>query len=274
MFQKIGYQRVFRKTGNSKRLSRKNLLENVFQPRKALLSQQLNCCFRSFNFKLWTKRYPLLVFYRSKDHVFCLSCVLLATSSTSLFNNLPCFSKWNKTREKTEEHSNTSTHKESTSQLEDLKAWFSNADLNVPFSFDNERQQRIEKNTKIFRWVIEVIITCGRQCLPPRAYRKKTPDTNSRIFFTILRLLGKANQTLKENWENPIAWNAQYLLLHIQNEIIDIIAYGILQRDLIDEVKTAKCFTILADKLRVIMLNDFPFVWHMVINRMIYARSS
>ena len=51
------------------------------------------------------------------------------------------------TGEKTEKHNNTSTHKESMSKLEEFKARFSNPDLNVPFSFDNERQQRIENST-------------------------------------------------------------------------------------------------------------------------------
>ena len=46
---------------------------------------------------------------------------------------------------------NTNTHKESMPKLEDFKARFSNPDLTVPFSFDNERQQRIENNTGILR---------------------------------------------------------------------------------------------------------------------------
>ena len=79
------------------------------------------------------------------DSIFCLSCVLFAISLTSLFNKLPGFSKWDKTGEK----KNTSTHKESTSKLEDFKARFSNPDLTTTFSFDNERQQRIENNTEI-----------------------------------------------------------------------------------------------------------------------------
>ena len=49
--------------------------------------------------------------------------------------------------------------------------------------------------------------------------------------------------------DNPIARNAQYLPPQIQNEIIGIIAYDVLQRNLIDEVEKAKLFTILADEL-------------------------
>ena len=69
----------------------------------------------------------------------------------SLFNKLSGFSKWRKTGEKMEEHSKPIAHKESMSKLEDFKARFSNPALNVPFSFDNESQQRIENNTEILR---------------------------------------------------------------------------------------------------------------------------
>ena len=77
--------------------------------------------------------------------------------------------------------------------------------------------------------------------------------------MAILRLLDKSNQTLKEHLDNPIARNAQYLSPQIQNEIIRVIAYAVLQRDLINEVKKAKFFTILADEVEVTMLNNFPF---------------
>ena len=89
-----------------------------FNSRKALLSQHacmVHGCFRSFNCKLWTKRYLFFVYSRSMDSVFYLSCVLFARLSTSLFNKLPGFSRWHKTGEKTEEHYNTSTHKENMS---------------------------------------------------------------------------------------------------------------------------------------------------------------
>ena len=175
-----------------------------------------------------------------------------------MFNKLPGLSKWCKTGEKTEEQNNTSTLKESMSKLEDFKARFSNPDLTVSFSFDNERQQMIESNTEILRWVIEVIITCGKQCLSLRSHREKTRDINSGNFLAILRLLGKTNQTLKEHLDNPIARNTQYLSPQIHNKIIGIIAYNVLQRDLIDEVKKAKFFTILADEIEIHHVEQLP----------------
>ena len=82
-----------------------------------------------------------------------------------------------------------------------------------------------------------------------RAHREKTPDTNSGNFLAVLRLLGKTNQALKEHLDNPIARNTQYLSLQIQSKIIGIIAYDVLQRVLIDELKKAKFFTILTSHL-------------------------
>ena len=92
------------------------------------------------------------------------------------------------------------------------------------------------------RWVIEVIITCGKQCLPLRAHREKTPVENSGNFFTTLRLFVKTNQTLKEHLNNPIGRNAQHISPQIQNEIIGIIAYDVLLRDKKDEVKKRNIF--------------------------------
>ena len=129
----------------------------------------------------------------------------------------------------------------------------------MPFSFDNERQKRIENKTENSRWVIEVIKTCGKQCLTLRAYREKTTtDTNSGNLWAILRLAGKTNQTLKKHLDNPIASNTQYLLPQIQNEIIGIIAYDVLQIDLIDEVMKTKSFTILADEIEIHHVEQLP----------------
>ena len=148
-FVQVNWKFFFAKQEILNNISRKNLLDNVFQPEEDFTfpAKQFHGCFRPFNYKLWTKRYPFLVYSRSMDSVFCLPCVLFATSSISLFNKLPGFSKWHETGEKTEEHNNTSTHKGSMLKFEDSKARFSNPDLKVPFSFDNERQQRIENNT-------------------------------------------------------------------------------------------------------------------------------
>ena len=49
-----------------------------------------------------------------------------------------------------------------------------------------------------------------------------------------------------------------YLSAQTQDELINIIAYDVLQRDQIDEVKKAKFFTILADKVESSHVKQLP----------------
>ena len=57
------------------------------------------------------------------------------------------------------------------SKRKDFRARFTNPGLTVTFLFDNEK--------RFFSRVIEVYITCGKQCLSLRAHQEKTPDTKS-----------------------------------------------------------------------------------------------
>ena len=63
--------------------------------------------------------------------------------------------------------------------------------------------------------------------------------------------------------DNPIAKNAQYSP-QIQNEIIGVIAYDALQRDLMDEVKKAKFFIILADEVESHFAEQLPICVRLV----------
>ena len=82
--------------------------------------------------------------------------------------------------------------------------------------------------------------------------------------MAILRLFGKTNQTLKEYLDNPIDRSAQSLPSQIQKEIIDIIAYDVLQGDIIDEAKKAKFFTTLTDEVESHHLEQLPICMRFV----------
>ena len=55
-----------------------------------------------------------------------------------------------------------------------------------------------------------------------------------------------------------IAKNATYLSPKVQNEIINIIGYDILLADLINEIKGAKFFSILADEVESPKVEELP----------------
>ena len=56
----------------------------------------------------------------------------------------------------------------------------------------------------------------------------------------------------------PVARSATYISSKIKNEIINVIAYDVLQKYLIDEIKTAKFFTILADEVESHHVEQLP----------------
>ena len=81
---------------------------------------------------------------------------------------------------------------------------------------------------------------------------------NSGNFLAILRLISKYNPELKQHLSSPAARNATYVSPSIQNELINIIAYDILQKKLIEEIKDAKFCSILADEVENHHVEQLP----------------
>ena len=125
---------------------------------------------------------------------------------------------------------------------------------------DTTLQKRIEENRAILRDVIRDIILCGKQCTSYRGQRENINDTtiNSGNFLAILRLIGQYRSELGKHLSMAVAKNAKYISPTIQNEIIDIIAYNILQAKLIKEIKDAKLFSILADEVENHHVEQLP----------------
>ena len=96
------------------------------------------------------------------DALFCLPCVLFSKSKENNFKKIPGFSKWYKTSEKVEEHCSYSVHDRSMFRLEEFKERFQNPQSTVSCTTDKTLQQRVEHNTKVLKWIIEVVILCGK----------------------------------------------------------------------------------------------------------------
>ena len=122
--------------------------------------------------------------------------------------------------------------------------------MTIPYSFDDTKESRVSKNREILKWVIKTIILCGKQCIALRGHREDINSNNKfGNFLAILKLLSETNSELMDYLEAPSAKNATYISPGIQNELIDIISYDVLQKQLIDEVKEAKFFSIIADEV-------------------------
>ena len=119
-----------------------NLLDNYFKPDK--------------NFE-----------FPGNGRSICLPCVLFSKNKENNFTKIPSFSEWYKSGEKDEEHCSSSVHDRGMSRLEEFKERFQNPQSTIPYSTDKTLQQRAEHNTEeVLKWIVEVVILCGKQCLP------------------------------------------------------------------------------------------------------------
>ena len=93
-----------------------------------------------------------------------------------------------------------------------------------------------------------------------RGHRGNINDTtiNFGNFLAILRLIGQHRSELGKHLSMAVVKNAKYISPTIQDEIIDIIAYDILQPKLIKEIKDAKLFSILPDEVENHHVEQLP----------------
>ena len=141
------------------------------------------------------------------------------------------------------EKNKTCKHSRMMADAEDLIQRFKKPSMTIPYSFDDTKESRVSKNREILKWVTKTIILCGKQCIALRGHREDiNSNNNCGNFLAILKLLSETNSELKDHLDAPSAKNATYISPGIQNELIHIISYDVLQKQLIDEVKEAKCF--------------------------------
>ena len=197
--------------------------------------------------------------------MFCLPCTLFdksEISQKSKFSKNTGFSSWFKISEKVSKPlsceetcekniSNYSKHSLMMTKAEYLIQRFQDPTATVPYNFETTREIQISKNRQILKWVIKTIILCGKQCIALRGHREDIHNSSNNCgnFLAILKLLSETNSDLKHHLDAPSARNATYISPYIQNELIEIISYDILQKGLVEEVKEAKFFSLMADEV-------------------------
>ena len=152
---------------------------------------------------------------------------------------LPGFSKWHKVGDKLESHVNNGTHSTAMTAASGFKERFEKPSSTLTYGYDTQRIERVQHTREILKWVIKTIEVCGKQCIIFRGHRENvaSKENNCGNFLAILKLLAQTNDDLQNHLTSPVAKNASYLSPKIQNEIINIIDYDILQADLINEIK-------------------------------------
>lgn len=207
----------------------------------------------------WLKQYPWLHYSKHADGVFCRACAFFAPEKVGgrdpgQFVNKP-FKSWVKRSEKMEWHAKLEYHATALSRLTEFLARYQQPAMAIHAQFDKELQQRMEDNLAVVESLFSIVMFCGKQGLPLRGHRddcivwdrEDTVNANQGNFLELVRFRAETDEVLRKHLANAPR-NARYTSKTIQNDLINIIG-GHIQGDILDEIKQAKLFSVIADEV-------------------------
>ena len=126
--------------------------------------------------------------------------------------------------------------------------------------------ERVQHNREILMLVIKTIEWCGKQCIAFRGHRENVSwnENNWENFLAISKFPAQGSDNLPQHLTSPVTKNDTHLSPKIQNEIININGFDILQIDLISEIKEAKIFSWLAHEIEVHKVEQLPICIRLV----------
>ncbi|KAK3737215.1 hypothetical protein QZH41_011272, partial [Actinostola sp. cb2023] len=206
-----------------------------------------NGCYRSFRFDYFKNR-PWLVYSQHLDAAFCIVCALFANDRSNKHSLVTKpFKKWARYTTVIVEHAEKAYHRDAMSAAQAFKESIENPTSTVSCLFDKERDQHIRENREILKAIAKAVLYCGRQCIALRGDKEKLDQPgNPGNFLALLKLMAEKDHLLHEHL-NPNR-RVTYLSPQSQNEMIQVIGKHFIQRKIVQEIKDAKYYSILADE--------------------------
>ena len=190
------------------------------------------------------------------DGAFCMPCLLFngmsdSTGKVSGVLVTKPFQTWQKKSTKFANHEITSYHQCSFQLAEQLVHSVEHPETNLPALFSSRRADNIARNRGILKSVASAVLFCAKQCIALRgdAEQLDTPG-NPGNFLALLKLLVVNDQELHQHLQSPAMRNVTHMSPQTQNELIEVMGKHIVLRNIVDELKAARCrYTILADEV-------------------------
>lgn len=245
--------------GNLSDAEKYDLLSSVWKPEKSYEFPHIlvNNKKRKFQ-QQWLNNFPWLAYSAAANGGFCINCVLFGGESThnscklQRLKSSPLLPS-NSTVQKLNDHVKTSkVHETATIRATEFKRVMENKQLGIDLQINHARKQLIEKNRMRLRPIVDAIITCGRQNLALRGHRDDAhyyihdDKTNSGNFIEILKYGARCGDMVELLFKDCPS-NQTYRSKTFQNELIEICGEYITE-SLVDEIKKAKFFSVLADE--------------------------
>ncbi|CAH2083533.1 unnamed protein product [Euphydryas editha] len=221
---------------------------------------------RNLRFQMkWMERFPWLAYSEYKSGAYCRICVVMRRSldegkgGHQRVGQLVTdpFCKWKNALEVFETHAKSGYHKRNSELTGNFLKVMSSQAVSVDQQLSFERKRQQEENRKKLIPIVKGIIFCGKQGIPLRGKtdsgrihitpEPEQPLQNEGNFRALLRYAAESgDKNLSEHLVTSQK-NALFTSPQIQNEIIDICG-KIIQHKIINEVKEANFFAILADE--------------------------
>ena len=224
------------------------LLKNHVKPTEDL---KTNTKYRRFR-KKWLEKYPWIVYSFAAEGAFCLPCALFAPSKHERGKLVVTpFKSWQKFTTTAEKHAQLNYHRHAVVEASDYLQRREVPNGTVSSQLSKKLSDNVKRNRQIVKCVIEALIFCGKQCIAIRGDSESLADENVNPgnFLSVLKLVARHNEVLASHLSQPAMKNATMISPRIQNEILEIIAQHYIVRDLAEEVRKAKYYSILADEV-------------------------
>ena len=145
-------------------------------------------------------------------------------------------------------------NRDTSSLTESFLTSVENPGQNVNNRIEDEKRKNITRNRRIVKCVSEAILFCGGQCIALRGDKEVLNEDscgNTGNFLAVLEMIASHDDILKQHLDNIqiSSRNVTYMSPLIQNEIIEIIGQDIILKNLLDESKAAKLYSIIADEI-------------------------
>ena len=198
----------------------------------------------------WLREFPWLCYSKSCNGGFCVNCALFAKHLLTL-GQLVTTPMTNFTRGKTtlQEHNEQFTHKEACKAVVDFLARMEKGALSDQY-MQSQASTLVRENRLKILSILKTIVFCGKQNISLMGHREQAdagPDTNPGNFRALLNFRVEADDSVLEDHFESMPHNAQYISPQIQNDLISCTGEWI-RKQIIEEVKTAKFFSICADE--------------------------
>lgn len=193
----------------------------------------------------WLTTYPWLAYSAIVKGPLCRICVLfrppVQRGLQGQFIVSPCL-KYQKFHEAALAHATSKWHCDALSSSNTFEKIMDRRELSVHESLNTVYHKEVEENRLKLRSIVSTILFCGRHDLPLRG----KIDEGS-VFKDLLHFRVDSGDEILKNHLESGAKNSLYISHQIQNELIEICS-DVLKSKIIEEVKHASAFSVLADE--------------------------